>query len=294
MSIKVNLRVLRGIMPRSGVLHNPLHIFVDDNIVEDIGWGRKTTLTLPAGKHSIYVADKKGYRPYNLLTIDAADGATVNLFCYLDTQNGQLTTINKADTAAINSIHQKIPWGGGSYHSASVAHQNAIGTVYFVGILTLIIGIVVQFSDYLDGLGINSTTMIVLGVVFIVLGFFVQRKSIIALILSILIYTWDMVGIILILALGNILMLGSLAMHIIFLISMIKGIGAIIKLKKEPASQANSQGANDVIEHPAQTDAKQPAEPTTQSPNKQFCYHCGRPLLADEKFCPVCGNAKRD
>ncbi|MPN36096.1 hypothetical protein SDC9_183601 [bioreactor metagenome] len=75
-------------MPRSGILHNPLTIIADGNIIEGIAWGRKTALTLPAAKHTISVVDKNGRRPSNSITIDAVDGESINLICYLNTQTG--------------------------------------------------------------------------------------------------------------------------------------------------------------------------------------------------------------
>ena len=124
------------------------------------------------------------------------------------------------------------------------AHQNAVGVVYFIGILNLGLGLVSIFthSEILQQLGYGDLNL-VYGLVFIVLGFFVQKKSYLALFLAIIIFILDslwglLLGLLAAVAQGaagfilpSVFM--SIAVRLGFLRMMTKGFGGIKALRQE-------------------------------------------------------------
>jgi uncharacterized membrane protein YhaH (DUF805 family) len=121
------------------------------------------------------------------------------------------------------------------------AYVNASGTVYVIGTITLIFGAVLYFLDKSIGSGTNFTIIFVIGLVFLGLGYLVQRKSLIALLIAIAIYGWDTVNGVGTLLQGNFLAISFLVWHIIFLIAMLKGVGAIWALKHPDRDKLNNR-----------------------------------------------------
>jgi len=115
--------------------------------------------------------------------------------------------------------------------------KNAYWMVYFVAGLNLVLGLVsFLFSvEFLQQIGIGFGS-IIFGLVFLVLAFFVQRKSTVALILAIIIFALDgVLGVVLAVSQGYTPGVGGIMARIIFLIPMAQGIGAMkaLKLKAE-------------------------------------------------------------
>ncbi len=111
----------------------------------------------------------------------------------------------------------------------------AYGMVYFIAGLYLLLGFVVLLFnlDFLRELGIGWGS-IIYGLLFFALGFFVQRKSNLALILAILLFALDGILAFFLVALqGNSPSIGGLMVRIFLLIPMIQGVGAIKQLKQE-------------------------------------------------------------
>jgi hypothetical protein len=115
--------------------------------------------------------------------------------------------------------------------------KTAYGMVYFVAGLNLVLGLVsflfnVEFLQQI-GIGFGS---IIFGLVFLVLGFFVQRKSTVALILAIVIFAFDgILGIFLAASQGYNPGAGGIIARIFLIIPMFQGIGAIKALKNKSA-----------------------------------------------------------
>lgn len=117
--------------------------------------------------------------------------------------------------------------------------NNASNIVYFIGFINTFLGILSLFAKIkiLEPFGFGWQN-ILYGCVFLVLGFFVHRRSIPALILSIIIFTTDsIVGIVLTLLTGSYLLIGSLFLRIPFLMGMMYGINAINPIRRKPGSQ---------------------------------------------------------
>ncbi len=127
---------------------------------------------------------------------------------------------------------QPIP---GSASDPQTKVKNAYGMVCFVAGLNLVLGLVsflfnVEFLQQI-GIGFGS---ILFGLVFLALGFFVQRKSTVALILAIVIFALDgIVGFFLAASQGYNPGGGGIIARIFLLIPMIQGVGAIKALKSK-------------------------------------------------------------
>lgn len=123
----------------------------------------------------------------------------------------------------------------GSASDLQTKVKNAYTMVYFVAGLNLVLGLVsflfnVGFLQQI-GIGFGSTLF---GLVFLALGFFVQRKSTTALILAIVIFALDgIVGIFLAASQGYNPAAGGIVARFFLLIPMIQGVGAIKALKSK-------------------------------------------------------------
>ena len=128
------------------------------------------------------------------------------------------------------------PLPGSSGHPQTKL-KNAYGVVYFIAGLNLVLGLVSFLFDValLQQIGIGFGS-IIFGLVFLVLGIFVQRKSAVALILVIVIFALDeIIGVFLAISQGYNPGLGGVFARIILLIPMFQGVGAIRVLKQQVA-----------------------------------------------------------
>lgn len=148
-----------------------------------------------------------------------------------------------------------------------IAYLGAVGTIYFVGVLTLSLGLVPAVFN--QGQENNGLYMITLGLIFLVLGFFVQRKSNAALILAIAIYGGDTLYSFLDLQGKNIVDNGFIfiliLMRMILIIPMITGVAAIMALN----SKKNHQK-------------------TAQAHVPRYCSYCGMKLTDHALYCSSC------
>ena len=123
----------------------------------------------------------------------------------------------------------------GSASDPKTKLKNAYIMVYFIAGLNLILGVISFLFNvgFLQQIGIGFGS-ILFGLVFLVLGFFVQRKSNIALILAIGIFALDgIAGIFIAASQGYNPGVGGLITRAIFLIPMVQGLGAIKTLKSK-------------------------------------------------------------
>jgi len=111
------------------------------------------------------------------------------------------------------------------------AYRNAAGILYIIGGLNLIVYLVFYFLE-IDFFGLDRN-LIIGGLIFLVLGFLVQKRLMIALIVAIVIYGWDTWSGLILLFQGNLLAISFLFVHIIFLSAMVKSVGAIMVLKRK-------------------------------------------------------------
>ncbi|MBN1920933.1 MAG: hypothetical protein JW892_06790 [Anaerolineae bacterium] len=153
----------------------------------------------------------------------APDGSTI-----------KVQLVNKLMTTELHVLRDGQPLPG-SAADPRTKLKNAYGMIYFVAGLNLVLGLVTTLFDVeflqIIGIGVNS---IIFGLVFLVLGYFVQRKSAVALILAIVIFALDgILGFVLAVTQGyNPGGVGIVA-RVFLIIPMIQGIGAIKALKAQ-------------------------------------------------------------
>jgi hypothetical protein len=123
----------------------------------------------------------------------------------------------------------------GSASDPQTRLKNAYNMVYFVAGLNLVLGIISSLFNIqlLQQFGIGFGS-IIFGLVFLALGFLVQRKSIVALIVAIIIFAVDgIAGFFLASVQGYSPSVGGIFARIILMVPMVQGIGAIKALESK-------------------------------------------------------------
>jgi hypothetical protein len=126
----------------------------------------------------------------------------------------------------------------GSASNPETKVNTAAGIIFFVAGLNLLLGIIglLTRSEFLATLGIGWYSVI-FGAFFLVMGLLVKKRSMVALILSIVVFSLDaLLGVIGSVALGGSAAIGGFVFRVFLIIPMVQGIGAIKALKKRSAS----------------------------------------------------------
>jgi hypothetical protein len=114
--------------------------------------------------------------------------------------------------------------------------------MYFIGFFSMGMGIASLFTRFkiLEPLSFGWPT-ILLGLLFVVLGFFTRRRSMPALIIAIVIYALDgLIGLLIILSAlstGSYILIGNPFMHLVLLMVMVNGIDGINAIHHKPKSR---------------------------------------------------------
>ncbi len=140
--------------------------------------------------------------------------------------------VNKISGSELQVLRNGQPLPGSS-SDPQAKLKTAAYMVFFIAGLNLVLGIlsVLLKSEFLQAAGIGIFS-IIFGLVFLLLGFFVWRRSSVALILAIVIFALDgILGIVLAVSQGYTPATSGLLMRIVLLIPMIQGVGAIKALK---------------------------------------------------------------
>ncbi|PKO00069.1 MAG: hypothetical protein CVU42_04830 [Chloroflexi bacterium HGW-Chloroflexi-4] len=125
----------------------------------------------------------------------------------------------------------------GSASNPETKVGTAAGIIFFVAGLNLLLGVIslLTRSEFLASLGIGWFS-IIFGAFFLVMGFLVKKRSMVALILSIVVFSLDaLVGVIGSIAMGGAPAIGGLVFRVFLIIPMVQGVGAITALKKPSA-----------------------------------------------------------
>ena len=147
--------------------------------------------------------------------------------------------VQKFSSTELQTLRDGEPLPG----SASDPEQQlkaAYGIIFFVAGLNIVLGAIAALFEveFLYAIGIGWSS-IIFGAIFLVLGFFVKRESVAALILAIAIFALDgIVGFFLAVGQGA-MPTGGIVARIILLIPMVQGVGAIRTIKQQ-RSQAGS------------------------------------------------------
>lgn len=126
----------------------------------------------------------------------------------------------------------------GSASNPETKVNTAAGIIFFVAGLNLVLGIIglLTRSEFLATLGIGWYS-IIFGAFFLVMGLLVKKRSMVALILSIVVFSLDaLLGVIGSVAMGGSAAIGGFVFRVFLIIPMVQGIGAIKALKKRSAS----------------------------------------------------------
>jgi hypothetical protein len=151
-----------------------------------------------------------------------------------DGTNISVQLIRKVFSTELQVLHDNQPLPG-SASDPQTKLKSAYAIVFFIAGLNLVLGLVSVLFDVeiLQQLGIGLGS-IFFGLAFLVLGFFVKRKSGLALILAIVLFIFDsLLGLIFSVLDGCSPGVGGIIARILLLIPMFQGVGAIKALKKE-------------------------------------------------------------
>jgi hypothetical protein len=134
----------------------------------------------------------------------------------------------------------QVLWNGiplpGSASDPAAMVKTAAGIVYFIAGLNLVLGLLVLLFniDFLAQIGIGWFN-IVWGFIFLVLAYFVGRRSVVALIIAIVLFALDgLAGFFLAILNGNNPGAGGLIFRVVLLVPMFQGIAAIRTTQKGP------------------------------------------------------------
>lgn len=125
----------------------------------------------------------------------------------------------------------------GSASNPETKVNTAAGLIFFVAGLNLVLGIIglLTRSEFLATLGIGWYS-IIFGAFFLVMGFLVKKRSMVALILSIVVFSLDaLLGVVSSVAMGGSVAIGGFVFRLFLIILMAQGVGAIKALKKSSA-----------------------------------------------------------
>lgn len=142
----------------------------------------------------------------------------------------QLVTVKKFSAAELQVLRNGQPLPG-SASNPETKIKGAYGVVFFIAGLNIVLGIAVLFQiEFLQQIGIGFYP-IIYGLVFLVLGFFVKRNSMVALIIAIAIFALDSILSFVYAASQGSPLLAAFA-RFFLIIPMIQGIGAIKAIKR--------------------------------------------------------------
>jgi len=164
----------------------------------------------------------------NQMALDAGqefrliDGSTIKVPLVRKLLSSELQILRNGQPLPVSSSDPQIRW------------KSAYEVVYWVAGLNLVLGFVsLLFNvESLQQRGIGFVS-IIMGLLFFVFGFFVQRKSSAALILAVVIFAIDGIASLYFALSQDDKVSSGLLVKIFFLISMIQGIGAIKVLKSK-------------------------------------------------------------
>lgn len=155
-------------------------------------------------------------------------------FLLTDGSTIKVQLVSKLTSTELQILRNGQPLPGSS-SDPQTRFKTAYGIVYFVAGLNLVLGLVSFLFDveFLQQVGIGFGS-IIFGLAFLALGFFVQRKSSLALILAIVVFALDgILGVVFAASQGYTPGAGGIIARIFLLIPMVQGVGAIKALKSK-------------------------------------------------------------
>lgn len=201
-------------------------ILLNGTKIDNIETGRSTIIKIPSGQYELKLIPQ-GSQPSNTLAIDAVDNDTITISAFIGIYEDWFL-INETNTPVLHSFQKEV-------RRVDVSRLAYI-SVFIAGSLGIVSGLLLQIlkSYYLNSSDVNSysITSVIAGLIFLLLGLFVTKKSNIALIITTFYYALDFVWVFIIWHRGNNIYLYSLILHVFLIIPMIQGIFSLYLLKK--------------------------------------------------------------
>jgi hypothetical protein len=193
----------------------------------EISWGMnfKNVSVKLDGREVGTIPDQKALKEGRSFTLD--DGSSL-----------QVQLVRSAMSQVLQVLRNGKPLPG-SATDPEKKLSTAYTIIFFVGGLSLVIGLLAEIAnvDFLRSLGAGWFTVVV-GVIFIGLGFLVKRRIILALYAAIVLYALDL-GLLVMTAVsvpGGRPPVSGIVLHVIFLIFMYQGVGALQELNRQAKS----------------------------------------------------------
>ena len=234
-SIKLFVRIGQNFMSRSESKDKPVEIFLDGENTGEFGWVENRDLVISDGKHELTVVPKPGEKYLKnvqpvpqTMSFEAGDEDIIRISChYLEPQGWYLI---KEDWNETSTYWLKMTFG----------------TIYFIGAYNLVVGLLFTLLlgfDFLRPLLGLPLLSIIVGVIYLILGFLVQRKSYIALIIAIGLVVLDLIFAVITLIPGDIGVIlwfaVTIIIHILLLSFMVPGLSAIKALRQKEHISTN-------------------------------------------------------
>ena len=203
---------------------------------------KQTYAIEPGGPKRLSVTWKGLYKEMTLSFDDNVVGTIPNQkalasgqeFRLIDGSTIKVQLVNKVFATELQVLRNGIPLPG-SASNPQTRLKNAYAILYFLAALNVIVGLVsvVFESTFLQELGLGVSS-IIFGLVYLALGFFVQRRSSFALILAIILYAGDgILGLVMSISAGLNPSIAGLIFRVLIIIVMAQGLGAIKAIKAE-------------------------------------------------------------
>ncbi|MBA3073292.1 MAG: hypothetical protein FP831_06835 [Anaerolineae bacterium] len=205
----------------------------------------KLTLALEPGGHKRLEIQWKGLYKDTTITLDGVQLGTVldqrllRAGHELPLTDGSLLRLHLVSNLAgteLRVTRNGVPLPG-SASNPETKVNTAAGLIFFVAGLNLVLGIIglLTRSEFLATLGIGWYSVL-FGAFFLVMGFLVKKRSMVALILSIVVFSLDaLLGVVGSVAMGGSAAIGGFVFRLFLIILMAQGVGAIRALKKSSA-----------------------------------------------------------
>lgn len=198
----------------------------------------------PGGKNRVDISWKGGFNNVDVVLDGQSIGVIPNQKTLLQGQEFLLedgSTLKVQLNRSLMSTELQVTRDGqplpGSASDPHTRHKNAYLIVYFIAGLNLLLGLLASVFNValLQDLGIGFGS-IILGLIYLVLGFFVQRQSSLALIMAIVLFITDsLYGVVLSVLQGGSPGIAGLVVRILILVPLFQGVPAIKALKSKSA-----------------------------------------------------------
>jgi hypothetical protein len=177
---EVRLKLAENSLPSyARAYKKPLNVVLDNKIIMDIAWGQEVLFTVTRGKHTLELGPKWRIHSSTLTFCTGSEGI-INLKSFLDIGTMSVFLVEGEDTNTIDNLRKQAKRRRKAGLSSLIA--------YYIGIIDPLLGLGLILSHLNFALGIY---LIVLGFIFLGLGFMIRKGSLLALLGAITIYGLD-------------------------------------------------------------------------------------------------------